>query len=95
MNDYDKKTNSTGFRRKLKKFTEAIKSLRNLDKIPGKPKQLKSTATQKEKEAHAKLLSMIPDRGTIRWFCIPYGAESDRRQSAPKIEEASTPEATA
>jgi hypothetical protein len=94
MNDYDKKTNSTGFRRKLKKFTEAIKSLRNLDKIPGKPKQLKSTSTQKEKEAHAAAIAMIPDRATLRWFCIPYGNDSDRRQPAPKVEEAVTAEAT-
>ena len=77
MTNQDKKTSSQGFRRKLKKFTETVKYMREMNRIP-RPQKLKSSATDQEKEVHAKKYAFTPDTSTIMFFCIPQEGGSQR-----------------
>ena len=81
MTNQDKKTASTGFRRKLKKFTESIKRMRGLNRSPRSPQKLKSSASDREKEAHAKKCALIPDKSTIMYFCVELDGGSQRYTS--------------
>ena len=77
MTNYDKKTSSLGFRRKLKKFTETVKHMRDLNKIP-RAQKLKGSATEQEKDAHAKMHAFVPDTSTIMYFCVAMEGGSQR-----------------
>ena len=77
MTNQDKKTSSQGFRRKLKKFTETVKYMREMNRIP-RPQKLKSSATDQEKEAHAKMYAFVPDTSTIMYFCVAMEGGSQR-----------------
>ena len=77
MTNQDKKTSSQGFRRKLKKFTETVKYMREMNRIP-RPQKLKSSATDQEKEVHAKMYAFVPDTSTIMYFCVAMEGGSQR-----------------
>ena len=77
MTNQDKKTSSQGFRRKLKKFTETVKYMREMNRIP-RPQKLKSSATDQEKEVHAKKYAFVPDTSTIMYFCVAMEGGSQR-----------------
>lgn len=77
MTNQDKKTSSQGFRRKLKKFTETVKYMREMNRIP-RPQKLKSSATDQEKQAHAKMYAFVPDQSTIMYFCVAMEGGSQR-----------------
>jgi hypothetical protein len=81
MTNQDKKASSQGFRRKLKKFTESVKLMRGMNKIPRSPQKLKSSASDREKEAHAKKYALIPDKSTIMFFCEQLDGGSQRHTS--------------
>ena len=87
MSYIDKRTNSPAYRRKLKKFTEAIKSYRGLTKIPGQPPKLKSSASPRELADYNDKNQFRVDRSTIRYFLFALeGSNADRRPA--KTEEA-------
>jgi len=80
MSNNDKRTNSPAYRRKLKKFTEAIKSYRGLTKIPGQPPKLKSSASPRELADYKDKNQFRVDRSTIRYFLnVMEGSNADRR----------------
>jgi hypothetical protein len=82
----DKRTNSPAYRRKLKKFTEAIKSYRGLTKIPGQPPKLKSSASPRELADYNDKNQFRVDRSTIRYFLFAMeGSNAERRPA--KTEE--------
>ena len=86
MNHTDKRTNSPSYRRKLKKFTEAIKSYRGLTKIPGQPPKLKSSVSPRELADYNDKNQFRVDRSTIRYFLFALeGSNADRRPA--KTEE--------
>ena len=86
MSNNDKRTNSPAYRRKLKKFTEAIKSYRGLTKIPGQPLKLKSSASPRELADYKDKNQFRVDRSTIRYFLnVMEGSNADRRPA--KTEE--------
>ena len=86
MNYTDKRTNSPAYRRKLKKFTEAIKSYRGLTKIPGQPPKLKSSVSPRELADYNDKNQFRVDRSTIRYFLFALeGSNADRRPA--KTEE--------
>ena len=86
MSYIDKRTNSPAYRRKLKKFTEAIKSYRGLTKIPGQPPKLKSSASPRELADYHNKNQYRVDRSTIRYFLLAMeGSNTDRRPA--KTEE--------
>lgn len=86
MSNNDKRTNSPAYRRKLKKFTEAIKSYRGLTKIPGQPPKLKSSASPRELADYKDKNQFRVDRSTIRYFLnVMEGSNADRRPA--KTEE--------
>jgi hypothetical protein len=60
--------NSSTYRKKVKRVVESIKNLRGLNKLPGRPHKLKASATDKEKERHAKMCAGRPDRSTAHYF---------------------------
>jgi hypothetical protein len=86
MSNNDKRTNTSAYRRKLKKFTEAIKSYRGLAKIPGQPPKLKSSASPREIANYNDKNQFRVDRSTIRYFLLAMeGSNGDRRPA--KTEE--------
>ena len=82
MSNTDKRTTSPAYRRKLKKFTEAIKTLRGLKKIPGQPPKLKSSASARELADYNDSHCYRVDRSTIQYFCSALDGGSDRRSQA-------------
>ena len=82
MTNYDKLTSSLSFRRKLKKLTDAVKHFRGMNKIP-RAQKLKSSASDQEKEAHAKKYAFVPDTSTIMFFSVAMEGGS-QRYTAPK-----------
>lgn len=90
MSYIDKRTNSPSYRRKLKKFTEIIKSYRGLKKIPGQPSKLKTSgpgaASARELADYNDKNRFRVDRSTIRYFLWELeGSNADRRPA--KTEE--------
>ena len=85
MSHIDKKTNSTAYRRKIKKLTEMMKSYRQLRKIPGQPGKLKASASARERAIFNDLNCRRIDRSTIRYFCSVLEGGSDRRSQATVV----------
>lgn len=90
MNHIDKRTNSPAYRRKLKKFTEAIKSYRKLVKIPGQAPKLKANVSPRELANYNDKNALRPDRAMIRYFLALTESGSDRRQPAAPRENENT-----
>jgi hypothetical protein len=82
MSYIDKRTNSTGYRRKVKKLTEIMKAYRGLQKIPGLPRKLKSSVSPRELADHNDSHRYRIDRSTIHYFLFPMEGGSDRRSQA-------------
>ena len=67
---------------KIKKVVEDIKMLRGIAwgiKLPGKPKQLKANATEKEREQAAKVNNYRVSRETAHYWAQAAGASFERR----------------
>lgn len=86
----NKQTNSAMYRRKLKKFTEAIKSYRGLTKIPGQPPKLKSTVSARELADYNDKNQFRVDRSTLCYFLFAVESSNAERRAA-KTEETSAP----
>ena len=78
--------NSPIYRRKIKRIVESVKRLRGIPhdtKIPGRPKQLKANATEKEREQAAKVNNFRFTRENAHYWARGTEAPYERRAAAP------------
>lgn len=78
--------NSPIYRRKVKRIVESVKRLRNIPwgtKIPGQPKQLKTDATEKERDQAAKVNNYRFTRQSAHYWASRLDGSYERRATAP------------
>ena len=82
--------NSPIYRRKIKRIVESVKRLRGIPhgtKLPGRPKQLKPDATEKERDQAAKVNNFRFTRENAHYWARGTEVSYERRAPAPAPSE--------